>query len=151
MTIFPRLAPEPPEADGRREKTLGFHRWLDVPETLNLRKGTTRRAVALDGLTMQRGETAPDAAFDERTIHRHPEDQFIVVLEGRLRMRIDEEEEWLEPGGFAAIPGGAFHSATGVGPEGAKYIEVLSAGRIDYLPGYVGEPKNEFLRDRKRG
>ena len=151
MTIFPRLAPEPPEADGRREKTLGFHRWLDVPETLNLRKGTTRRAVALDGLTMQRGETAPDTAFDERTIHRHPEDQFIIVLEGRLRMRIDEEEEWLEPGGFAAIPGGAFHSATGVGPEGAKYIEVLSAGRIDYLPGYVGEPKNEFLRDRKRG
>lgn len=134
-----------------RENTLGFHRWRDIPETPHLRKGTMRRAAALEGLTMQRGEMAPDAAFDERTMHRHPEDQFIVVLEGRLRMRVGEEEEWLEPGGFAAILGGAFHSATGVGPEGAAYIEVLASGRIDYLPGYVGESKNEFLRERERG
>lgn len=128
---------------------MGFHRWEDVPETQNLRKGTMRRAVALEGLTMQRGEIAPGTAFDERTIHRHPEDQFIVLLEGRLRMRIGDAEGWLEPGGFAAIPGGAFHSATGVGPEGAKYVEILSGGRIDYLPGYLGAPRNEFLHAQR--
>ena len=33
-----------------------------------------RRAAALDGLTMQRGEIASDTLFDESTIHRHPED-----------------------------------------------------------------------------
>ncbi len=128
---------------------MGFHHWEDIPQTQNLRKGTMRRAVALDGLTMQRGEIAPDTLFDESTIHRHPEDQFIVVLEGKLKMSIDGVEEWLEPGGFASIPSGVFHSATAVGPEGAKYIEVLSSGRIDYLPGYVGEPKNEFLNEQK--
>ncbi|MCY4385334.1 MAG: cupin domain-containing protein [Nitrospinae bacterium] len=128
---------------------MGFHRWEDVPQTQNLRKGTMRRAAVLDGLTMQRGEIAPDTLFDESTIHRHPEDQFIIVLEGKLKMHIDGVEEWLESGGFASIPGGVFHSATGVGPEGAKYIEVLSSGRIDYLPGYLGEPKNEFLHQKK--
>ena len=110
-----------------------------------------RRAAALDGLTMQRGDIAPGTIFDERTIHRHPEDQFIVVLEGKLKMHINGVEEWLEPGGFASIPGGVFHSATGVGTEDAKYIEILSSGRIDYLPGYLGESKNEFLHENKNG
>ena len=100
-----------------------------------------RRAAALDGLTMQRGEISPDTLFNESTIHRHPEDQFIIVLKGKLKMHIDGVEEWLEPGSFAS----------GVGPEGAKYIEVLSSGRIDYLPGYLGKPKNEFLHEKQSG
>ena len=56
-----------------------------------------RRAAALDGLTMQRGEISPDTLFNESTIHRHPEDQFIIVLKGKLKMHIDGVEEWLEP------------------------------------------------------
>ena len=109
-----------------RENTLGFHRWRDIPETPHLRKGTMRRAAALEGLTMQRGEMAPDAAFDERTMHRHPEDQFIVVLEGRLRMRVGEEEEWLEPGGFAAIPGGRVPQRDGRGGPRGRHTSRFS-------------------------
>ena len=122
-----------------------FHRWTDFPAHQNLRPRTMRRTVVLDGLTAQRGEMAPDTKFDERSTHRHPEDQIIVVLEGKLHMRIGSEEKWLEPGELATIPGGVYHTAIGVGPEGAAYVEVLSAGRIDYLPGYAGPPKNEFL------
>ena len=130
-------------AAGRRN-ALGFHKWDDFPRTQNLRKGTMRRAVTMDHLTVQRGEMAPDTEFDDTSIHRHPEDQIIVVLEGKMRLRIGEDEGWICPGGFAAIPAGVFHSATDAGPEGSTYIEILSSGRMDYLAGYVGLPKNEF-------
>ena len=123
---------------------MGFHKWEDFPQTQNLRKGTMRRAVTMDQLTVQRGEIAPDTEFDENSIHRHPEDQIIIMFEGKMRLRIGDDEAWIGSGDFAAIPGEVFHSATGVGPEGATYVEVLSSGRMDYLAGYVGIPKNEF-------
>ena len=122
---------------------MGFHKWDDFPRRPNLRKGTWRRVVATDNLTVQRGEMEPGTEFDGRT-HRHPEDQFIVVLAGKMRLRIGDEEDWVEPGGIAVIPGNVFHGGVGVGPEGAEYLEVLSGGRMDYLPGYAGPPKNEF-------
>ena len=103
-----------------------------------------RRAVTMDQLTVQRGEMATDTEFDDSSIHRHPEDQIIIVLEGKMRLRIGEDENWVGSGEFAAIPAEIFHSATEVGPEGATYIEILSSGRMDYLAGYVGLPKNEF-------
>ncbi len=123
---------------------MGFHRWEDFPRTQNLRKGTWRHAVTLDHLTVQRGEIEPDTKFDAGSVHRHPEDQIIVMLKGKLHLQIGDEQNWIETGELAAIPGGVFHSAVGVGPEGAQYIEILSNGRMDYLPGYVGIPKNEF-------
>lgn len=103
-----------------------------------------RRAVTMDDLTVQRGTIAPDTKFDDSSLHRHPEDQIIAMLKGKMRVRIGEEEAWVGEGEFAAIPGGVFHSATGVGPEGATYLEILSSGRMDYLAGFVGLPKNEF-------
>ena len=127
---------------------MGFHRWEDFPRTQNLRKGTWRCAVTMDKLTVQRGEIEPDTKFDSSTFHRHPEDQIIVMLKGKLHLQIGEDKRWVEPGEFAAIPGDVFHSAIGVGPKGAEYVEILSSGRMDYLPGFVGTPKNEFKTDK---
>ena len=41
--------------------------------------------------------------------HRHPNEQVICVLRGRLRARIAEEERTLEPGDVAHIPSNVPH------------------------------------------
>ncbi len=122
---------------------MGFHKWDDFPRRTNIRKGTWRRVVATENLTAQRGEMEPGTEFDGG-VHRHPEDQIIVVMKGKMRLHIDGEEGWLEPGDVGVIPGGEFHGGVDVGPEGAEYLEIIAGGRMDYLPGYVGPPKNEF-------
>lgn len=122
---------------------MGFHKWDDFPRRPNIRKGTWRRVIATENVTVQRGEMEPGVTFDG-SVHRHLEDQMIIVLEGKMRIRIGDEEDWIEPGDVAVIPGNVFHGGVGVGSDGAEYIEIISGGRMDYLPGYVGPPKNEF-------
>lgn len=122
---------------------MGFHKWEDIPRRAHMRKGTWRRAISTEGLAVQRCEVEPGTHYDGR-LHRHPEEQLVVVLEGRLRLRVGDEEGWLGPGEFGAVPGDVFHGGVGVGPEGAVYLEIFAPGRLDYLPGYVGPERNEF-------
>ena len=61
---------------------MGFHKWDDFPRRPNIRKGTWRRVIATENVTVQRGEMEPGVTFDG-SVHRHPEDQMIIVhIEG---------------------------------------------------------------------
>ncbi len=122
---------------------MGFHKWPDFSQWESARKGTWRRVASTEGMTVTRCEVKPDARYDG-SLHRHSEEQAIVMLEGRLRLRVGEEERWMEPGDLAFIPANAYHGGLGVGPDGAVYLEIFAPGRMDYLPGFVGPRKTEF-------
>ncbi|MFC1491766.1 cupin domain-containing protein [Nitrospinota bacterium] len=122
---------------------MGFHRWDDFPRKENPRKGNSGEVVSTENVLVKRGRIQAGTQFSG-SLHRHPHDQFMVMLEGKMGMRIGDEDGWVEPGGFAAVPGNVFHGVTGVGPEGAVYLEILAPGRLEYLPGYVGPDKNEY-------
>ena len=122
---------------------MGFHRWEDFPRKENPRKSNSGETVSTENVLVKRGRIKQGAQFDG-TLHCHPHDQFMVMLEGKMEMRIGEEEGWIEPGGFSVIPGNVFHGVLGVGTEDAVYLEILAPGRMDYLPGYVGSDKNEY-------
>jgi len=64
--------------------------------------------------------------------HDHPHEQTGFMLSGKLRLKVENEEQEVEPGDSWCIPGGAEHSATAL--EDSVVIEVFSPVREDYLP-----------------
>jgi mannose-6-phosphate isomerase-like protein (cupin superfamily) len=59
--------------------------------------------------------------------HTHErEDEFSIVLEGRIGMRISEEEFVAGPGTYVIKPRGVPHAFWNPGPEPARFIEIIS-------------------------
>ena len=64
-------------------------------------------------------------------MHSHPHEQAGTVIYGRLKMTIDGETRWLEPGDTYIIPGGVEHGAeTGDAP--VRVLDVFSPVREAY-------------------
>lgn len=66
--------------------------------------------------------------------HTHPNEQFIFVLEGEVRLRIADEEAMVTPGGLAYIPADTIHSAEVVSEEDVRFFTTK-----DLRHGIVGE------------
>ena len=64
--------------------------WNTVPYGTGMRPGATRQALAGHHLSVVRVETQPDAQFDGR-LHRHDNEQLLVMLRGSVTLRIGEE------------------------------------------------------------
>jgi len=62
--------------------------------------------------------------------HKHPHEQFGVVLQGELTLTIAGEPLHLAAGEMYLIPGNVLHSAL-AGPEGFVAVEVFSPVRED--------------------
>ncbi len=66
--------------------------------------------------------------------HRHPQEQFVWVIKGAIRLRIGAEERTIKPGGdVAVIPGGVEHEA--FFPEDTEVIDFFAPARADFLTG----------------
>jgi quercetin dioxygenase-like cupin family protein len=120
-----------------------FHNWNEFPEVQGLRSGASRCTISGEKMTIVKAEIKPGTQFDGR-LHNHPSEQVVIMLEGRIKLRIEDEERWLEPGDVACIPEGLYHGATGVGESGARYLEMFSPIRVDYLIGYIGPSQLKF-------
>ena len=71
----------------------------------------------------------PDVAMPR---HNHPHEQLGYILEGSMKLTIDQEERDLHPGDAYTIPGGVFHGAVS-GPDGCLVLDAFSPPREDYL------------------
>jgi quercetin dioxygenase-like cupin family protein len=65
--------------------------------------------------------------------HTHPNEQIMVVLSGRLRFRVADEERLLLPGDAVLIPSGTPHECEAV----AEDVEVVSAKDLVEGRGHV--------------
>lgn len=99
--------------------------------------GYLARAIHGEELTLAVVEVEPGAELPE---HRHENEQFGLVLEGALILRIGGEERTVAPGGLWRIPSNTPHSATG-GPHGAVVIDVFSPPRDDWSAIEAEEPR----------
>ena len=101
-------------------------------------EGTDRFTILADrpevALTEFRYEPLRDGAA--RHIHRHHADAF-YVLEGDLRITLDEDELVLGPGGFALIPPGVIHGFGNPSDRPGRYLNFHApgCGFGDYLRG----------------
>ena len=58
--------------------------------------------------------------------HHHPSEQIILVLAGRLRMRIEREVREIGPGEVALIPGGQEHEQQAL-EDGTRFVSFKTA------------------------
>jgi quercetin dioxygenase-like cupin family protein len=69
------------------------------------------------------------------TAHQHPQEQFVWLIKGAIRLRIGAEERAIRPGDIAVIPGGIEHEA--FFPEDTEVIDFFAPVREDFLTGEV--------------
>jgi quercetin dioxygenase-like cupin family protein len=117
--------------------------WSNLPAMPGPRPGTTRRAIAGHHLSAVRIVTEPGATFDGR-LHRHDNEQLLVVLAGEIEVQIGEERITARPGDMVFFPPGTLHGGIGVGPQGAEFYEIFSPPRTDQLPGWLGPSAMEY-------
>lgn len=69
----------------------------------------------------------------EIPVHNHPHEQTGMLISGRLRLIIENEEFDVNSGDSWCIPGNASHYVDVI--EDSTVVEVFSPVREDYLPG----------------
>ena len=63
-----------------------------------------------------------DAPGTKYARHKHDFDDFIVIVSGQMRIRVDLHEWILKPGDRLDLPANTIHSAEMVGKEEVKYL-----------------------------
>ena len=108
----------------------GFDKLASVPEEQITNK-IGRRVISGRGtMVYWRMKAGAHAAA-----HKHPQEQFVWVIRGAIRLRIATEERTIEPGDIAVIPGGVEHEA--FFPEETEVIDFFAPLREDFLSGGV--------------
>jgi quercetin dioxygenase-like cupin family protein len=110
-------------------------RWEDLPEVEafpgNFRVAMAGVKVGINRIRWEHPTSVPK--------HHHTDtEQAIIVIEGKMRWTIDDEEVILRPGDVAVIPEGVSHAGVSMG-EPASFYEVFAPLRIQYLVGFVGK------------
>ena len=83
--------------------------------------GLHRRTVDSAGATVNEYTFAPEAAFP---LHRHPQEQITLVLEGSIELTVASERSALEAGGWSIVGGDVEHSIR-AGAEGARILAIV--------------------------
>lgn len=65
--------------------------------------------------------------------HRHPHEQIVWMLKGKMDFRIGTERRLMVAGDVAVIPGGVEHE--GSFPEDTEVIDVFAPPREDFIKG----------------
>jgi mannose-6-phosphate isomerase-like protein (cupin superfamily) len=101
-------------------------------------EGTERYTILADRdeLVLTEFRYAPRQDGPQRHIHHHHADAF-YVLDGDLRITLDEEDRILGPGGFVLIPPGVIHTFGNPSNQPGRYLNFHApgCGFGDYLRG----------------
>ena len=84
------------------------------------------------GLTVTRVEVAPGS---RQRLHYHDAEQVYLVLEGRGKMRVGDEEREVEQGDLLYIPSGMPHGIQNVANEPLEYVSAATPA-MDALAAY---------------
>jgi quercetin dioxygenase-like cupin family protein len=75
--------------------------------------------------------------------HSHPFEQLLLILEGRMRLTIEDEVHEIEAGGMIRIPPDAMHCGEPIGEKTVVNLDIFSPIRADYRH-LVEYQKSEF-------
>ena len=92
--------------------------------------GIARRAMTTAKATVQEYRFEPGAAFP---LHRHPQEQITLVLEGDVSFNAGGDTHELSAGAWSVVPGEVEHGIT-AGPAGARFLAILVPPRTEALP-----------------
>lgn len=112
---------------------MPFFHWSAIPKDVQpgptLPAGMSRRAVIVGKDMVALHEALPNLKCKP---HAHASSQLSYILQGKLRMRIGDEEQVIGPGEFAFVPSGVEHSIESL-DEYVLILDVFSPARPDIL------------------
>jgi quercetin dioxygenase-like cupin family protein len=109
------------------EREPYFVDWAARPRR-DIFPGVSIAVVSGERLMLSRVVLDPQAVVPE---HRHPHEQFGVVLEGTATFTVGGETRVLRQGDYYAIPGDVPHAVV-TGPQGAVCLDIFSPPREEY-------------------
>jgi quercetin dioxygenase-like cupin family protein len=92
--------------------------------------GVERRVLSTSQATVQEYRFDPGATFP---LHRHPQEQITLVLEGEVSFTADGQPHELRTGAWSVVPGDVDHGIT-AGVSGARFLAILVPARTESLP-----------------
>ncbi len=90
--------------------------------------GVTVRTCAANHMMLSLAVLEPNAVVEE---HSHPHEQVGMIVAGRVRFFIGDEEKVLGPGDLFRIPGNVRHKVIALA-EGARALDIFHPIREDY-------------------
>lgn len=112
---------------------MPFYTWREIPKDLianvTLPAGMSRQSIVGEHAMLCMHEAFPNLKCQP---HRHPAEQFSIMLKGQMCFVIDGEPRVLGPGEIAHIPSNAEHSIESL-DEYVLVLDVFSPGREDIL------------------
>jgi quercetin dioxygenase-like cupin family protein len=122
------------------ERNRRVVRLSDVP-LVPLMPGVVTRIVPGENLTLSVPEIDPNT---ESTVHSHPHEQMIVVLEGQFDAVVDGARYPLVAGEVIRIPGDVPHGGI-TGGSTCRILEIFSPARRDFEVK-LAEARDEGVR-----
>ena len=112
------------------QKNKDFHNVDDASDGLfrELGPGLTTRIFTGEHAMLSVVTIAPNA---QGQLHKHPEEQWGLLLEGTAVRIQDDEEIPVKKGDFWRTPGNAPHTMR-AGPKGARVLDIFSPPRAEY-------------------
>ncbi|KKP37596.1 hypothetical protein A2483_01935 [Candidatus Peregrinibacteria bacterium RIFOXYC2_FULL_33_13] len=112
---------------------MHFFKKISESKSFDLHKGVKVKVLTTsndESMTAIQLEIEPGSLMPT---HKHFEEQFGFIKEGKLRMWIGDEEETLETGDFYYVPPDKEHGSSTVGDKKCVKIDVFYPRRKDYL------------------
>ena len=100
---------------------MPFYNWSEVERSVVSPRYSMAEGPTIKGAKIEVGRYRYAAGTGAKP-HRHPEEQVITVLSGKLRVRAGREERVLGPGDAVLVPPDTEHEAWAVDGE----VEMLS-------------------------
>lgn len=103
--------------------------WNDLKEKF-LREGVTRKAFTGEGATVAINYFKPDHA---PAPHSHKYEQIAMILKGKAKFNIGDEEVILSEGGIVVIPPNVEHYLQVIGDEDVENLDIFTPKRPEYV------------------
>jgi quercetin dioxygenase-like cupin family protein len=115
------------------EKTASY--FIDATSAPKIKQMVGLETTILTGLHSERMMMVLNATLPGHTVpvHSHPNEQIGMVLAGRAKLRIMDEERLVQTGDFYCIPGNVPHGDTCIGDEPFVMLDIFYPVREDFV------------------
>ncbi len=81
--------------------------------------GDLQKMLEAEGLEFEMYSDRPGTKYGR---HKHPFDDFIVIVAGKMKIKTDKQEWLMKPGDRLDLPSNTSHTAEVVGREEVQYL-----------------------------